>query len=150
MCLFDRTKALRDPIRTWKGNPKGPIPEGAVTQQFLVLVRGDGPRLVYSVKKESLVCLNVSDDKPEWVVRSPSPNSGELLGCARDGDRLLVSYQSGSVQVLNSKTGVAVEENESDRPTSEVAAIRFGSDQLLQAHSDGTVGLTPIAATGAK
>ncbi len=150
VCLFDRTKALLDPIRTWKGNPKGPIPEGAVTQQFLLLERAEGTRLVYSVKKESLVCLNLSEDKPEWVVRSPSPNSGELLGWIRDGDRLLVSYQSGSVQVLNPKTGIAVEETESDRPTSEVAAIRYGADQLLQAHSDGTVGLTPIAATGMK
>ncbi len=150
VCLFDRTKALRDPIRTWRGNAKGPIPEGAVTQQLLLLEGGDGPGLVYSVKKESLVCLKLSHDKPEWVVRAPSPNFGELLGCARDGDRVLVSYQSGLVQVLNSKTGLAVEETEADRPTSEIAAIRFGSDQLLQAHSDGTVGLTPIAATGVK
>ena len=141
ICLFDRTKLLREPIRTWKGNAKGPIPEGAATQQFTVI---DGGRLVYSAKKESLVCLNPAAEEPEWIVRPPVPDCGEILGWQREGDRLLVSYQSGLVQAYGAKTGNPFEETNSDRPASEAAAIRFNAGQLLQANSDGTVGATEI------
>ena len=151
ICLFDRTRAMRDPVRTWKGSAKGPIPEGAATQQFALFDRDGGPRLVYSVKKESLVCLNPVADDPEWVVRPPSPDTGEILGWQREADRLLVSYQSGLVQASSAKTGGVLEETEADRPTPEVATIRFGVGQLLQANSDGTVGLfTIIPLAGAK
>jgi len=151
VCLFDRTKALRDPIRTWKGSPKGPIPEGAAAQRFTLLERDDGPRLVYSVKKESLVGLNLGADEPEWIAPPPLAETGEIVGWHREADRLLVTYQSGLVQGLDGKTGASLEETEADRPAAEVAAIRFGPRQVLQANSDGTIGLTvTIPVAGAK
>ena len=151
ICLFDRAKPLREPIRTWKGSAKGPIPEGAATQQFTAIEGPDGPRLVYSIKRESLVCLNSTADAPEWVARPPLPESGELLGWQAEKDRVLVAYQSGLLQALSLKTGNALEETESDRPIVDVPAIRFGAGRLLQANADGTVGLFPmIPLAGAK
>ena len=140
VCVFDRAKPLRDPIRTWRGSAKGPLPAGAVASHFLAIERDGATRIVYSVRKESLVCLNPSEDAPEWIVPPPA-DAGEILGWTRDGDKLLVSYQSGLVRALDDKTGQVVEETDSERPPAEVAAIRFGAGQLLQANSDGTVGL---------
>ena len=141
---FDSARPLRDPIRTWRGSAKGPFPEGAVASPFTTFERDGGIRLVYSVKNESLICLNPDADAPDWVVPAPGADAGELLGVLRDGDKLLVSYQSGLVQALDAKTGRVAEETESDRPPADVAAIRFGPGRLLQSNADGTVGLSTI------
>ncbi len=141
VALFDIAKPLREPVRTWRGSGKGPIPEGAVSQPFTAVEQDGGIRLVYSVKKESLVSLNPSADAPEWVVRSPGADAGEILGWMRDADRWIISYQSGLVQECDGKTGRVVAETEADRQPASVAAIPFGAGRLLQANPDGTVGV---------
>jgi hypothetical protein len=141
--LFDAIKP-EEPIRKWKGSPMGDIPPGSIDYWQLA---SDGTRVVYSVNRQTVVCLDPAQEKPAWVrPAKPGGDSGQLCGLTASPAGLLLTYQSGLVQHWSLDAGrlMGQTQRQSGDSTASQGAILMPSKMVLLAGDDNTTTAQPL------